>query len=96
MHRQTNEQTQTYRKCTKLCRHVPIQDVEETRKRFIRRNEQTFEQTYEQTLEVLCKHYLQHVPNIDSFREERWLHYMSKINENLYNIYIFMLQMIQL
>lgn len=53
---------------------------------FMRRNEQTFEQT----LEVLCKHYLQHVPNIDSFQKERWLHYMSKINENLYNIYIFL------
>lgn len=62
------------------------------KERFMRRNEQTFEQT----LEVLCRHYLQHVPNIDSFREERWLHYMSKINENLYNIYIFMLQMIHL
>lgn len=66
------------------------------KERFMRRNEQICEQTFEQTLEVLCKHYLQHVPNIDSFREERWLQYMSKINENLYNIYIFMLQMIHL
>lgn len=40
-----------------------------------------------------------HVPNIYSFRKERWLHYMSKItemNENLYNIYSFMFQMIHL